>query len=86
MRAARGLKDVHKISQKSWDIVFGYVGIVQSLFPTANCYFNIVDLIKHLILLYYDVFESNIVNEEEIEKLKNLLRLHNKELLVMNGN
>ena len=75
------LKDVHKISQKYKDIVFGYVRIAQSTLSKETPYFNIVDLIQHFILLYYyQLFESKILNDDEKDKLLNLLAENNKSI------
>ena len=79
---ARSLKDTHKINQKYRDIVFGYVKRVQALFSDDNVYFNIVDIIIHLILLYYySIFESSILNDNEKDKLIKLLEINQKSIL-----
>ena len=75
------LKRVSRISQKYKDIVNGFAKEVECLFPDNNSYFNIVDLIKHLILLYYHTtFESKLLNDEEKDKLLNLLKQNNKSI------
>ena len=67
------------ISQKQKDIVTGYIRQSQSLFPPENSYFNIVDLIKYLILAFYAVsFESNILNDEEQDAFLSFLSANKK--------
>ena len=76
------IKSVSKIPQRYKDIVFGFIKEAQSLFPDNNSFFNIVDLIIHLILLYYHtMFESSILNETEKEQLLNLFKQNNKEIV-----
>lgn len=75
------LKKVNKISQRYKDLVNRFVGEVQDLLPDTNSYFNIVDSIKHVILLYYHTnFESRLLNEVEVEKLLRLLSENNKSI------
>ena len=51
------------------DIVFGYVHRAQQLFPKNNVYYHLVDLIKHLCLLYYhSSFTSSILSEKECDE------------------
>ena len=73
------LKGVNKISQKYKDIVNGFIKKVQSSLPSDNTYFNVVDAIKHLILLYYfSLFESDILFGQEQDKFLSLLQENNK--------
>ena len=75
------LKQVQKIPQRYKDIVNGFAKGVQYLMPKDNTYYNIVDLIKHMILLYYHtLFDSKLLNDEEIYKLTNLLSVNNKQI------
>ena len=78
------LKRVSRIPAKYKTIVQGYVGQVQTVFPDQNSYFNIVDLIKHIILLYfYQGFESKILSDHEQEIFRNLF-IENKKFMVNN--
>lgn len=75
------LKRVNRIGQKYKDITNGYLKIAQALFHVDNSYFNIVDLIKHIILLYYHhLFESKILSEEEQDKFITFLKTNNKHI------
>ena len=75
------LKKVNKISQKYMDIVNGYTHRAQSLFPDDNSYFNIVDLIKHMILLYYfSLFDSDILFGTEQDKFLSFLTENGKNI------
>eukprot|EP01084_Bolivina_argentea_P053593 98378_1 len=75
------LRKVEKIGLKYKQIVFGYINRAQTLFLSENPYFNIVDLIKHICLLYYyNVFESSILTEKEREDFLELLNKSNKYL------
>ena len=77
------LKRVNTIPQRYKDIVFGFIKKAQLLFPHDNCYYNIVDLIMHLILLYfYAIFESSILNEEEKDQLLSLFKKYDKEIVL----
>ena len=79
---ALDLKKVSKISQRYRDIVNGYIKEVQQLFPTANAYYNIVDLIQHCILLYfYQQFESKILTDDEQEIFRNLFIDNDKAII-----
>ena len=61
------------------DIVFGFIRKVQCLFPSNNTYYNIVDLIKHIITMYYCVvIDSNLLKQDEIDDLLQLLEVNNK--------
>ena len=76
------LKKVSKIQQKYKDIVNGFVKENQSSLPTDNAYYNIVDLIKHMILLYYhNIFESRLLTDNEKDKLIKLLTENNKTIV-----
>ena len=76
---AADLKKVNRIGQKSKDIVFGYVRKIQLSFPSDNTYFNIVDLVIHLILLYfYHVFNSELLTEEEQDNFLSFLAANDK--------
>ena len=67
------LRKVNKISQRYKNIVFGYTRKIQSVFPRDNPYFIIVDLVQHLILLYYyPAFQSEILTDDEQEIFRNL--------------
>ena len=80
-KSTPNLRLVSKIPQQYKNIVFGFVKEVQLLFPIdQSSYFNIVDLIKHLILLYfYATFESSILNDQqEKDKFIDFLRSNNK--------
>ena len=75
--------NLKKISQKYKDIINGFVKEVQCLLPDNNAYFNIVDLIKYLILLYYHkIIESKLLIDDEKDKLLNLLTENNKSIIV----
>ena len=75
------LKQVHNINQKYKDTVFGFIRKIQALLPDTSSYFNIVELIQHLILLYYyHRFESVILNDEQQEDFLNLLQENNKSI------
>ena len=64
--AAVNLKNVQRMIQHQKNIASGYIKEAQSWFPADNPFFHIVDLIKHLILLFYcHAFESNILNDDE---------------------
>ena len=70
------------ISQKYKDIISGYVKRAQSELPTDNVYFNIVEIIQNLILLYYaSVFESAFLNQVEHDKFLSLLSDNNKSIV-----
>ena len=78
------VRKVNKISQKYKDIVYGFVKKVQSLLPKDISFYNIVDLIKNLILLYYHFqFDSKILNDKEKELLRELF-LENKKFIIDN--
>ena len=64
------------IPQKNRDITFGYIKQIESSLPKNIPYFNIVDPIKNLILLYWlQIFESKLLNDEQKTKfLKRLLK------------
>ena len=73
------LRKVSKIPQRHKDITFGYIKRVQLTFPTDNTYFNIVDLIQHLILLYFhQTLDSRILTDDEQKKFRTLWINHNK--------
>ena len=75
------LKRVNKINQKHKDIVNGFTNEVQQKLPDDNSYFNIVDMIKHMILLYYyhdQLFETNILTNQEQEELIELFKSNGK--------
>ena len=75
------LQRVVHIPQKYKDICFGFIRKAQELLPKDSAYFNIVDLIKHWILLYfYHVIESNILTEKEIETFLKLLQDNGKKV------
>ena len=60
-------KQIKRVPQKGWDAVNGYVRLIQSMFPDDNAYYNIVELIRHIIIMYYYIFiESNLLSNEEI--------------------
>lgn len=68
-----------KIRQKDKDIVSGYLKQVQLLFPPQNAYYNIVDLISNLILIYYSItFETEILNDKLQEEFISFLSANNK--------
>ena len=74
------LKKVAIINQKYKDIVFGFTRAAQSVFPGDNPYFNIVDLIKYLCLLYYyNLFDSKILTDKEKDDFFQLLSKNNKD-------
>ena len=76
------LKRVSRIPMKYIDIVNGFVKEAQTALPMNNSYFNIVDLIKHLILLYFYTFiESQLLTHDEIDKLSNLLTSNDKDIV-----
>ena len=78
------LKKAHRIPQKPKDCVYGYIKSAQSLLPTDSAYFYIVDLIKHLILLfYYSTLESEILNDEDQDKFLKLLKDNDKSIANM---
>ena len=61
--------------------MYGYLRSAASLLPKDNTYYNIVDLIKHIILLYfYSLFESNILSDEDQQKFLKLLKDNNKSM------
>ena len=76
------LKRVGKIRQKYKDIIKGYVRKVQSMFTEDKAYYNIVDLIKHIILLYYyRTFESKILTDDEQEEFMDFLTRNSKRIV-----
>ena len=76
------LRKVHKIPQKYKYLVNGYVKEVQCLLPDDNSYFNLVDLIHHLILLYfYQALDSIILTNDEQGKFRNMLIQNNKSFI-----
>ena len=76
------LQKVSRIHQKYKDIVFGFIKRAQRMLPKNSTYFNIVPLIQHIILLYYhQIFESNMLNDTEREKMFDLLESSNKEIV-----
>eukprot|EP01084_Bolivina_argentea_P024508 45671_1 len=75
------LHKVARIGQKYKDIVFGYVRKAELLLPSGNPYFNVVDLVKHLCLLYYYcMIESSILTDEQSSDFLELLEKNNKYL------
>ena len=73
------LKKVSRIQQKFKDTVNAFVNEIQCILPSDNIYYNIVDLIKHLILLYWhNIFESNLLSTEEADKLLQLFADNDK--------
>ena len=77
------LKKVARIPQKYRDLVKGYTRKAQTLFPDDSSYYNIVDLIIHLILLYfYHFIESQLLSEDEKDKLLDLLIQNDKSSFV----
>ena len=78
------LKRVNRIQQKPRDCVHGYVKAAQLLLPANSAYFHIVDLIKHLILLfYYSALESEILDNEDQDKFFKLLKDDDKSIANM---
>ena len=76
------LKRVSKIRQKYKDVVNGYAKEVETSFPDNNAYFTIVELIRHIILLYYHhSFESKILSEDDQEKFIALLIKNSKDIV-----
>ena len=76
------LKRVDRIHQKYKDIVNHFIKDVETLLPRNNTYYTIPDLINHMILLYYHmIFESNLLDYEDREKLLNLLNNNDKEIV-----
>ena len=76
------LKRVSKIHPRYTEIINGYTRQVQAMFPDDNSYYNIVDLIKHIILLYYYcLFESKILSDDEQEKFTQFLQQNNKNII-----
>ena len=72
-------KRVNKINQKYKDIVNGFTNKVQETLPDNNSYFNIVDMIKHIILLYYyQLFETDLLTNQEQEELIELFKSNGK--------
>ena len=60
-------------------MVTGFIKDAQTLFPSDNPYYNIVELIQHLIMLYFDqMFESKSLNDDEKDKLLQLLHADDK--------
>ena len=77
------LKRVNKISEKYKDVVNGYTHRVQCLFPKDNAYYNIVDVIKHIILLYYfsfSLFESDLLFGQEQDEFFSFLSKNGKNI------
>ena len=75
------LKHVSRIPQRYKDIARGFARKMQSLFPVGNSYYNIVDLIIHIILLYYHItFDSNLLKDDEKDKLSQLLQRNDKQI------
>ena len=75
-------KKVKHINQKYKDTVNGFIKQIEILFPKDNPYFNIVTSIKHIILLfYYKVFESKLLNESDQQKFLELLVANNKDFV-----
>ena len=67
--AAIQLKQIKKISQRDKDIVYGYIKMIQSIFPEDIPYFTIVQLIQDLCLLYFSVIMDSKILKDEL-KLK----------------
>ena len=75
-------KRVSRIPIKYSDIVNGFVKEVEAVLPRDTSYYNIVDLIKHLILLYfYSFIESQLLTEDEINQIFNLFKSNNKDIV-----
>ena len=63
-------KAVKRVSQKQKDIVYGYMRRTQSMFPSDNTYYTIVQLVQDLCLLYFrTIIDTKILTEEEQFKL-----------------
>ena len=76
------LKRVNKIGQKYKNIIAGFCRRIQISLPQDSVYFNIADLIKHLILLYYyPILKSKILTDEEQEKFIIFLKSNNKDIM-----
>ena len=77
--ADKKLKQVHVIGQRYKDIVYGFTNIIQSQFPEDDPYFNIIEDIRNLILLYFSkLFLSSMLSEDEEKLLIQLFTKHNK--------
>eukprot|EP01084_Bolivina_argentea_P019542 36318_1 len=75
------LRKADRIGARYKKIVFGYIREAQTLFSSNNTFFNIVDLIKYICLLYYyNPVESSILTDEEIYDFLQLLQKNNKGL------
>lgn len=75
------LKRVNKISQRYKNIVSGFIRRYQRQLPKESAYYNISDLINHLILLYYyKIFETKILSDTEQEEFLNLLTENKKSI------
>ena len=76
------LKRVSCIKQKYKDIIHGYTTEIIKISAIDAGYYNIPDLIKHMILLYYyQIFESKIVMGEDQDKFINLLKDNDKSII-----
>ena len=76
------LRRVNKIPQRYKDIIYGSIKEIQRLLPANNSYFNIVDSIKYIILLYfYPALESKILTEDDKDKLFALLKANDKTIM-----
>ena len=71
------LKRVKNINQRNKDIVYGYMKIIQSMFPEDNSYFTIHQLIQDLCLLYFTILiKSEILNDDEKTTLYQMVNNH----------
>ena len=71
---------LQNIRQKDKDIVSGFAKQAQLLFPDENAYYNIVELIQILIVVYYSAtFDTEILNDDtEQEKFTSFLSENKK--------
>ena len=70
-------KKVRKFGQKDKDIVYGFLKRMQSMFPTDNPYYIIVQLIQDLILLYFGiVIDTKVLKDEEQRELFEMVNSH----------
>ena len=73
------LSEKQSYPQTHTDVIQGYIRNVETLFPSDNPYYHIIENIKQKILEYYfERFQSNLLDSNESNKFSNLLIKHNK--------
>ena len=73
MASCLSLEKVKYINQRYKDSVFGYIRKCQTLLPSDIAYYQIPELVQHIILLsFYNTLDSKILTDTECDTLLKL--------------